>query len=423
MTIEIESAWPRYPDYRIDLIPSTASGRACFGDVVLADSDRCLLVRETKHVDRLYFPREDVRWELFEPTDLHTICPFKGEASYWSLRSGELDNVVWTYPTPFPEVAGIADHVCFYHERVRVELVERWPDGSSVATRFPTWGDASELVRLIDVAPTGDGRFVGPAYGDTSRNVVEGGQLLAEAIVAASKTVPGQRVTSASMIFAKAASFDAPVDIEVDVLRGGRTFSTVEVRINQDATLRSAGLILMDSGAPSVIHHATPMPDVPGPDLAAPVEFGVTGRELRTVDAAYDPDPDRIGPPEIYAWARFRDAPSEQYLQAALLSQSTTHWTIAAAMRPHKGFGEADAHVSLSTGVMQTTIAFHDDFDITEWLLYANPAIWAGRGLAQGEGRVYARDGRLVASYSAQVMIRGFATEPAAMGQDYRTAM
>ena len=58
-------------------------------------------------------------------------------------------------------------------------------------------------------------------------------------------------------------------------------------------------------------------------------------------------------------------------------------------MLPHPGFGEADAHVTLSTGIMQTTFNFHDDVDVTEWLLYANPAIWAGRGQAQGQGGVH----------------------------------
>src|SRR6202051_4430509 len=128
------------------------------------------------------------------------------------------------------------------------------------------------------------------------------------------------------------------------------------------------------------------MPDGGGPDDAMPHDFGVTGRELRVIDGAYDPDPDRVGPPEIYVWARFRDAPSTAYLHAALLAQSTTHWTIAAAMLPHAGFGEADAHVTLSTGIMATTIAFHDEVDVSEWLLYSNPAILSGRRLAQGEG-------------------------------------
>ena len=425
MTVEIESAWPRYPDYRIDLVPCRATGRVSAGDVLLAESDECLVVKESKHVARLYFPEKDVRWELFEKTDHHTLCPFKGQADYWSLTGADPveENVVWGYRTPFPEVADIEGYVCFYHERLSVVLKERWGDGSVVTTGFPAWGDESELLRLIDVQPAGDDRFIGPAYGETHRNVVEGGQLLAEAVVAASKTVPGQRVTSASMIFSKAAAFDAPVDVDVQVLRAGRTLSTVEVRITQDGSLRSAGLLLMDAGASDVIRHAVDMPEVAGPEDAVPYDFGVTGRDLRVVGATYGPDPDRIGPPEIHVWARFRDAPDEPYLHAALLAQSTTHWTIAAAMLPHPGFGEADAHVTLSTGVLQTTVAFHDEVDVTEWLLYANPAIWSGRGLAQGEGHVFTRDGRLVASYGVQAMIRGFERDPAAMGQDFRTAM
>lgn len=418
MTIEIESAWPKYPDYRIDLVPTPARGQVWAGDVLVAESDECVVLEETRHVGRLYFPERDVRWEYFEATEHHTICPFKGQADYWTLTgAGPVgENVVWTYRTPFPEVAGIEGYVCFYHERLRVVLNETWPDGSVVSTSFPTWGDQAELVRLMDVVSVGPGRFVGPAHGDTHRNVVEGGQLLGEAIVAASKAVPGQRVTSASVVFSRAAAFDAPVDVEVEVLRGGRTFSTVEVRISQDGALRTAGLLLMDAGAREVIHHAVPMPDVAGPEQAAPYDFAVTGRDLRVVDGAYGPDPDRVGPPEIYVWTRFRDAPDEAHMHAALLAQSTTHWTIAAAMLPHPGFGEVDAHVTLSTGIMQASIAFHDEVDVTEWLLYANPAIWSGRGLAQGQGRVFTREGRLVASYSVQAMIRGFERDSSAIG-------
>jgi acyl-CoA thioesterase len=107
----------------------------------------------------------------------------------------------------------------------------------------------------------------------------------------------------------------------------------------------------------------------------------------------------------------------------ALMAQSTTHWTIGAAMRPHKGFGEAAAHRTLSTGIMSIAMAFHEPVDVTDWLLYANPAIYSGRGLAQGEGHVFTQDGRLVASYTVQAMIRGFTKEPAAMGMDDTNVM
>jgi uncharacterized protein (DUF427 family)/acyl-CoA thioesterase len=404
----IESAWPKYPDYWIDVLPCQATGQVWQGDMLLAESDRCLLVKEFKHVDRLYFPEDDVRWELFEPTESHTVCPFKGEADYWSLVGTDRSepDVVWTYRTPFPEVADIAGHVCFYDDRLRVTVAERWPDGSVVHTGFPVWGDESELLRLVDVQRVDERTFVAPAYGYSTRNVVEAGQLMAASVVAAAKAVPEKRVTSASMVFARAASFAAPIDFDTEVVRGGRAFSTVEVRARQEGSVRTLGVLLLDAGAPEIVTHDAAMPDVPGPEAASPVDFGVTGRELRAVDAAYDHDPDRVGPPEIYVWTRYRDNPPNAALRSALLAQPTTHWTIAAAMRPHVGVGLADAHVTMSTGVMQATVAFHQDVDLTDWLLYTNAAIWAGQGLTQGEGHVFTRAGRLVASYTVQSMIR-----------------
>ena len=426
MTTQVESAWPSHPDYRIDIAPCPYVGQVWLKDRLLAESSECLLVTETDHIDRLYFPRSALDWDQFSESDTSSICPFKGEASYLNLRTeGEpITDVAWSYPTPLPEVAGIADYVSFYDDRLRVVVVERWQDGSEVTAKFPLWGDADELVRLIDVEPAGGGKFVGPAHGPTRRDVVEGGQLLAEAIVATSKTVPHQRVTSASMIFIKAASFTAPVDVSVDLLRKGRTFSTAEVHVTQDGVLRAAALLLCDTGAPDVIGHVLAMPDVPAPtDAVAFDGFGMPGREIRIVDAAYDPDPERVGPPEINAWVRFRNAPEQPYLHTALLAQSTTHWTIAAGMLPHRGFGEAHAHRTLSTGIMKATIAFHEDVDVTDWLLYANRAFWAGRGLVQGDGHVFTQDGRLAASYTVQAMVREFNRDPVSMGHDSRTAM
>jgi acyl-CoA thioesterase-2 len=72
---------------------------------------------------------------------------------------------------------------------------------------------------------------------------------------------------------------------------------------------------------------------------------------------------------------------------------------------------------------MSTSIAFHDDFNVTDWLLYANPAIYAGKGLAQGEGHVFTQGGRLVASYTVQAIIRPFNQTPEQMGLDASNAM
>ena len=183
--VQIESAWPRYPDYEINLRDDGVVARAWFGDLLLAESRNAIRLEETKHVDRLYFPVDDVHWEHFEPSLNFTICPFKGAATYWSLTAVDPveKDIVWTYTTPLDEVAGIEGYVAFYQERVRLELEEHWPGDApdrTITSRFPAWGDAADLLALIDVAPAGDdGHFVGAPYRDTTRNVVEGGQMFA----------------------------------------------------------------------------------------------------------------------------------------------------------------------------------------------------------------------------------------------------
>lgn len=83
---------------------------------VVADSRRPLLLRETGLPVRYYLPPEDVRTELLSASDTTTHCPFKGDASYWSLPGAP--DLVWAYPEPKDEVAGIKDHFCFYETEV-----------------------------------------------------------------------------------------------------------------------------------------------------------------------------------------------------------------------------------------------------------------------------------------------------------------
>jgi uncharacterized protein (DUF427 family) len=85
----------------------------------------------------LYIPREDVDMTMFERSTRTSTCPFKGEASYFSLVSvdGQRDdNAVWSYETPIPEVSEIAGHLAFYPDRV-VILIE--PPAEDVAPEPP----------------------------------------------------------------------------------------------------------------------------------------------------------------------------------------------------------------------------------------------------------------------------------------------
>jgi uncharacterized protein (DUF427 family) len=93
--------------------------RAVVGDVVVADSTRVLLLLERGHLPVYYFPADDVRTDVMEPTDKHTRCPYKGEASYWSIKTGdrEVANAVWSYLDPLPGRTDIKGYMAFYWDR------------------------------------------------------------------------------------------------------------------------------------------------------------------------------------------------------------------------------------------------------------------------------------------------------------------
>ncbi|WP_217141819.1 DUF427 domain-containing protein [Streptomyces sp. AC627_RSS907] len=98
--------------HRITIERSDRHVRVVHGDQVLAESDGALVLRETGCPDRYYIPAGDVRLDLLTPSGTHTHCPFKGDASYWSLPDAA--DLAWAYPDPEPDVAEIKDHVCFY---------------------------------------------------------------------------------------------------------------------------------------------------------------------------------------------------------------------------------------------------------------------------------------------------------------------
>ncbi|MFG2680193.1 DUF427 domain-containing protein [Streptomyces sp. NPDC048392] len=103
--------------HRITVEPSDRHVRVVRDGQVLAESDKALVLRETGLPERYYIPPQDVRLDLLTPSGTHTHCPFKGDASYWSLPDAAAD-LVWAYPDPRPEVAQIKDHLCFYEVEV-----------------------------------------------------------------------------------------------------------------------------------------------------------------------------------------------------------------------------------------------------------------------------------------------------------------
>jgi uncharacterized protein (DUF427 family) len=90
--------------------------RVMFGGETVADSRRVKLMHEQGHLPVYYFPRGHVRRDLLEATGHTTHCPFKGDASYWSVRVGDrvVENAVWGYPKPIDSAPPLADYLAFY---------------------------------------------------------------------------------------------------------------------------------------------------------------------------------------------------------------------------------------------------------------------------------------------------------------------
>ncbi len=112
------------PDHPIDIVPETRRVRVLWNDKVVADTTRALALTEASYPTAFYIPREDADPALLERTDHSTHCPYKGDASYFTLADGStrVDNAVWSYETPYPAMSAIAGHLAFYPNKVRIEV-------------------------------------------------------------------------------------------------------------------------------------------------------------------------------------------------------------------------------------------------------------------------------------------------------------
>jgi uncharacterized protein (DUF427 family) len=111
--------------HRVEIQPSHERVRVMFAGEEVADTRRALILRETGLPPRHYIPPEDVRQDFLTATPTHTRCPYKGEASYWSLRANgrTAEDAVWGYLEPIADCAAIKGYFCFYPERVdRIEI-------------------------------------------------------------------------------------------------------------------------------------------------------------------------------------------------------------------------------------------------------------------------------------------------------------
>ena len=105
---------------RVRIEPNHRRLRVLVDGVVIAETIDSIYLFETGHRPVYYFPKNDIRFDLLEHTDHSTHCPYKGDASYYTITVGDrsAENAIWSYETPFPAMKEIEGHLAFYPNRV-----------------------------------------------------------------------------------------------------------------------------------------------------------------------------------------------------------------------------------------------------------------------------------------------------------------
>jgi uncharacterized protein (DUF427 family) len=141
---------PRDPYHRVDVLATDRHIRISLDGTLLAETERALALFESNLPTRWYLPIEDVRAEL-ERSETVTRCPYKGTASYYSVKLKGGKDLVWYYEQPLDEVGRIKGLACFFNEKVDVELdgeLQQRPDSPwSHRVKSDAQNDAPALTR------------------------------------------------------------------------------------------------------------------------------------------------------------------------------------------------------------------------------------------------------------------------------------
>lgn len=276
-----------------------------------------------------------------------------------------------------------------------------------------------DLVALMRLEPVGEDRFRAQSE-DIGTPAVFGGQVLGQALMAASLTVDATRPVHSMHAYFLLPGEHAPIDYSVDRVRDGRSFTTRHVLARQQGRIifeMAASFQTVDRG----VEHQLPMPAVNGPEglpseleqrlaigdrLPAPWRVKATaphGIEYRRVE---QDDPLAPAPREggSAVWMRaVAPLPDDPMVHRALLAYASDHGLLRAALVPH---GLSFLAGDVRAASLDHAMWFHRDFRFDDWLLYVidSPSAGGARGLCRGS--VFARDGRLVASAAQEGMLR-----------------
>jgi acyl-CoA thioesterase-2 len=276
-----------------------------------------------------------------------------------------------------------------------------------------------DLLQLMELEQLEVNLFRG-ASRDLGSSRVFGGQVLCQAVLAASRTVEQRLIHSLHAYFLRAGDASAPIVYDVDRSRDGHSFTArrvVAIQHGHPIFTMSASFQVEEQG----LEHQFEAPPVPGPDEISPATFVDGGGqpflpekvrcwinrfgpfEFRRV-GEYDPARPVAQPPYQQIWLRLHgELPSDPVLHRALLAYVSDFHLVGTATLPH---GLSPAGDRLVMASLDHAMWFHRDFRLDDWLLYDcdSPSTSGGRGLSRG--MIYNRGGVLVASAAQEGMIR-----------------
>jgi acyl-CoA thioesterase II len=291
---------------------------------------------------------------------------------------------------------------------------ELWPEG----WQKQAMAGLLELLDLQARPDLGDDVYVGESH-PTPHGRVFGGQVLAQAVLAAQRTAPPDRpVHSMHAYFLRAGDSHEPITFAVDRLRDGRSFSARRVQALQFGRPILSMIASFQLPAPG-LDHAAPMPQAPPPELLPSLSDRADGPtaddawlryrlrhrpiDVRHVEPSPHAEPAQMAR-EQAIWLRTYGAlPDDPALHAAVLAYASDYTLIEVVLRAH---GISWSRPGLRTASLDHAMWWHRPVRVDEWVLYVQdtPSASGSRGL--GLGRMYAADGTLVATVGQEGMIR-----------------
>jgi len=278
----------------------------------------------------------------------------------------------------------------------------------------------AELLGVLDLAPSGPDRFEGHNIAG-GRKRIYGGQVLAQAVIAASRTVEAARqLHSLHGYFLVGGAPDRPVTYQVERLRDGGSFTTRRVTAEQNG----APIFAMSGsfhGEETGLSHGAPMPEAPDPDtvptlaalmkradIAMPEPMRAfyqreAPMDLRYVDIGrFTGAPERDPRQRIWIKAR-AELPADPSLHMALLAYASDFALVETALLPH---GRLIFGGDMQLASLDHALWFHRPFRMDDWLLYVLDSPVAGGGRGFSRGAFFTRGGDIVASVTQEMLMR-----------------